>query len=429
MRKIFSHSLIFIITLLSLYLLLVAASAIPNDMIKANMEKSALSYKEKQAFSYDGETKLKDTADNYADAILLCVSWNMGDGSPFVSALDTKYNDGGDYGENAGFYLSVTQNEKPNTDYSRYWHGSAMLIRPLHLFSDVDGIKLMGLIFAILLAVIALIILIKHKHIMLGVSLALSLALVHIWNIRLSLEYQPAILIALLFCILFLIAERKSDNALTHLSVICGVAVAFFDFLTTETLTILLPLILTIAVRAKEQRCGDFKSCIRLLLFCLISWGIAYCLTFILKWSVASLATGENKFILALTSAEERFGSTAETNLNPIAAIFLAPLANLSTLFGSVVRVDIPRVVIGILLFAMIVISVVYLFGKKSTDKTPQKLLSILGMIVFVRFMILSNHSYLHEFFTYRALAAPILAVLAGLCISCTPSRKEAKKR
>ena len=155
MRKIFSHLLIFIITLLSLYLLLVAASAIPNDMIKANMEKSALSYKEKQAFSYDGETKLKDTADNYADAILLCVSWNMGEGSPFVSALDTKYNDGGDYGENAGFYLSVTQNEKPNTDYSRYWHGSAMLIRPLHLFSDVDGIKLMGLIFAILLAVIA----------------------------------------------------------------------------------------------------------------------------------------------------------------------------------------------------------------------------------------------------------------------------------
>lgn len=39
----------------------------------------------------------------------------------------------------------------------------------------------------------------------------------------------------------------------------------------------------------------------------------------------------------------------------------------------------------------------------------------ILGALPFVIFFLLNNHSYLHEFFTYRALASTILALFAML--------------
>lgn len=424
------HIIAFVCTVVSLWLLLVLSSSIPNNLIKNTIEKSALTYKNKEAFSSENGDKLNAVADNYADSILLNVTWNMGEGNPFISSLDTKYNDGGEYGENAGLYLSVTEGAKPNTDYTRYWHGSAMLLRPFHLVFSVDGIKLIGLIAALLLALLCILMLLQRKHYDLAISLALSLAAVHIWNIRLSLEYQPCFIICLIMCLLFLYFERKSTVFLTYLSVIGGTLVAFFDFLTTETMVILLPLILTFTVRAKENRLGDFKSNIKLLIKCGLCFLLAYGGTFIAKWAIASLVTGENKFILAFASAEERVGGSlaSEGVNNPIMQIILSPIANLTVLFGGISRIDIARVFIGLLLSVMVLGSVLYLFKKKTDNRTVLRLLAILGLVVFARYLVMSNHSYLHEFFTYRALVSPIMAIFSGIALSCAPSEKGAKK-
>jgi len=46
--------------------------------------------------------------------------------------------------------------------------------------------------------------------------------------------------------------------------------------------------------------------------------------------------------------------------------------------------------------------------------------------------MVLGNHSYLHEYFTYRALSATILALLTALLLRCAPIKNTApsgKKR
>ena len=37
----------------------------------------------------------------------------------------------------------------------------------------------------------------------------------------------------------------------------------------------------------------------------------------------------------------------------------------------------------------------------------------IIALLPLVRYLVLNNHSYLHTFFTYRALASTILAVFA----------------
>lgn len=409
---------VFAAVLLALWTALVAAAAIPNERIYDNMCESAMFFKDKPP--YVNESQLRLIQDNYADVILLNVTWNMGC-DPFVTVLNTEYYDGNDgttdYGENWGFYCVVEGTAEPNTDYSRYWHGMAALIRPFMLFTDIDGIKLIGTITAfVLLAVNAALLLKKRQYFAAGALVAAFLC-VHVWNIVLSLEYQPAVLVTLALLPLYILFE-KNDGALSIFAVISGVMIAFFDFLTCETLTILIPLIIVFIMRKQDNRLTGLRSNLLLALKCGAAWGLSYAGTFLVKWSAASLVTGENKFIKALASAELRMVGEAE-ELDPVAQFFLAPAANLSTLFGGYDRVEWGNIAAGLLISAVVLGAIFYLFRcREKFDRSFTLTMLIIGALPFVRFFLLNNHSYLHEFFTYRALASTILALFAGLWYS-----------
>lgn len=422
---------VFAVVLTALWAALVAAAAIPNERIYDNMYKSAMYFKDKPPYIYESQVRL--VQDNYADVILLNVTWNMGS-DPFVSTLNSAYYDGNDgevdYGENWGFYCAVN-GTPPNTDYSRYWHGTGAVIRPLLLFTDIQGIKLIGTITAFVLLAINLGLLLKKRQFFAAGALTAAFLSVHIWNVCLSLEYQPAIIITLLILPFFIIFE-KNDGALSVLSVISGVMIAFFDFLTCETLTIIIPLIIVFIMRKQEKRLPTLKNNLLLSLKCAVAWGLSYMGAYLVKWSAASLVTGENKFAAAISSVEERLVGEAE-ELDPVAQFFLAPLANISTLFYGGERVDPGALIGGIALCAVIFGAVFYLFrSPEKYDGGFAVLMLILGMVPILRYFVLNNHSYLHEFFTYRALASTVLAFFAVLWYSidfCPKKKKPPLKK
>ena len=408
---------VFAAVLLALWAALVAAAAIPNERIYDNMYESAFFFKDHAP--YVNESQLRLVQDNYADVILLNVTWNMGS-DPFVSTLNSAYYDGNDgttdYGENWGFYCTLA-GTPPNKDYSRYWHGMAALIRPFMLFTDIDGIKLIGTITAfVLLAVNTALLITKRQYFAAG-SLVAALMCVHVWNIGISLEYQPAVLVTLALLPLYILFE-KNDGALSIFAVISGVMIAFFDFLTCETLTILITITIAFIMRKQDNRLPGFRGCFMLTMKCGAAWFLSYSGAYIVKWSAASLVTGENKFAAALTSVEERLVGEAE-ELDPVAQFFLAPLANISTLFGGYDRVSWGNIAAGLIISAVVLGAVFYLFrSSEKYDRSFSLMMLILGALPFVRFFVLNNHSYLHEFFTYRALASTILALFAMLWYS-----------
>ena len=410
---------VFAAVILALWAGLTAAAAIPNELIYDNMLASAMFFKDKPPFSDDPQMRL--VQDNFADSILLNVTWNMGGGDPFTSALNTRFYDGNDgtndYGENWGLYCAVEGIAQPNTDYTRYWHGMGAVIRPFMLFTDMVGIKLIGVITAfVLLAVNAALLLKKRQYFAAG-ALVAAFSCVHVWNIHLSLEYQPAVLVTLLLLPLYILLE-KNDSALSILTVISGVMIAFFDFLTCETLTILIPLLIVFIMRKQENRLPDFKGCFLLTLKCGGAWLLSYAGAYLVKWSAVSIVTGENKFTAALTSVEERMVGEAE-QLSPVEQFFLAPAANISTLFGGTGRIDWGAFAGGLVISALVFGAVFYLFRcREKFDRSFTLTMLTLGALPFVRFFLLNNHSYLHEFFTYRALASTILALLAALWYS-----------
>jgi len=428
--KITKYIAVFAVTLLVLWLLLFLSALIPNEAIQENMEKSALSYKQRDAFEFTNGSRFHSIADHYADSIWLNISWNMGEGSALRSSVQTDYYNDEQLGVNASLYLTVTEGRQPNTDYTRYWHGTAMFIRAGHLFTDVEGVKLIGFAVFLLFTGVTLLTLIRRKHWDLAAILALSLAAVQIWNIRLCMEYQPPFLLAAVFIPVFLKKERRGDNWLEVLSIISGVAVAFFDFLTTETVAILLPLALVLAVRAKENRLGSLKATLLLLLKCGICWLCAYGGAFIVKWIAAGIVTGENAFALAFSSAQVHAlgGNMQSIDLeNRPEHFFSGLLANLTVLFGGTERLQFGRVAFSMVGCLLLIFSVWYMFRKKERSGEAIPLL-ILGGLVFVRMFALNNHSYVHEFFVYRALVTPIFALLTAVWLNIELPHKKRRR-
>ena len=420
------HILVFIAVMIMLYLFMVLMAAIPNTAISSNMRSSAMRYANADRYTFTEDGNLQNVTDNHADIMWLNISWHMGGRNVFVSALDSEYYDDPKYSDTVELLLTVTKDAPANAAYTRYWHGTAGLLRFLHLFTDIQGIKTIGFLVLVLLIWNTLRQLLRHGHWDLGLCLAISLFLVQVWNLRLSVEYLPCFLICFALCPVFLRLERRGNYYVELLSVVSGTLTAFFDFLTTETVTILIPLILLIAVRSKERRLSSPRRIFHLLLHCGLCWMIAYAGTFLLKWTAVSVITGVDHFGMALDSAAKRVSGTVVTGLvRKKPGVFMGIAANLSAFFQGSSRTAY-RQVIAYLILILLLILVVYRLNQTSDKLRPGTVfLLLLGSLVLLRFGILANHSYMHAFFTYRALVSTVMAVLAVITLNLWPQKKQ----
>ena len=417
---------VFAALLLLLYLLLVCTAAIPNSAILKRMHQSAYSLSNEDSYRLPEDQQYQNITDNLADQMWLNIGWHMGNGNPFVSALDTQYYDGELYGPAIGLYMSVTRGHAANTGYTRYWHGTAGLIRVLHLFTDLHGIKILGMLCLVLLLGRTLWVLIRASHWDLGLCLLISLLLVQFWNLRLSMEYQPCFLICFALCPAYLRSERQGCFYLNLLAIVSGTLTAFFDFLTTETVTILIPLILVIAIRSRECRLGSPRKTFRLLLHCGLCWSLAYLGTFLVKWIAVSLATGQNHFTAAMTSAGQRIGgAVTDGTANKMPGMLMSIGANLSALFEGTSRMEYRMVISNLIIIAVLMVVVYHMYRVRRRLRPGTGFILVLGCLVLLRYGILANHSYLHSFFTYRAMASTILAVLVSMLINLQAQKRE----
>ena len=150
-------------------------------------------------------------------------------------------------------------------------------------------------------------------------------------------------------------------------------------------------------------------------------WFVAYGLTIAFKWFLASIIVGENKLILAMESVQERVNGTVgfQGNGTSIAQIFAAPAANLTVLFGGEKRMEFMPLLSGIVF--IVVYIMIFIIGSKKVageKKLAMGMLFGLGGLVILRYMILSNHSYLHAFFTYRGLVSMLMALLTMVILN-----------
>ena len=65
----------------------------------------------------------------------------------------------------------------------------------------------------------------------------------------------------------------------------------------------------------------------------------------------------------------------------------------------------------GDVILILILLSIFYVYKKKHIRKDYVLLYAVLGLVPYIRFAVLYDHSFFHFFFTYRAQMATILAI------------------
>ncbi len=386
--------------------LLCAAAAIPASALTANL----LTSSDRLAIHAPHEKTVKSlyysTCDNFADAVLLGIAANMSQGDVLRTALNTRYYDDG-YGPAVGIRASVN-GAAANVDYTRYWHGTLVFVRPLLAVTDLRGIRILGAAAISLLFLADCVWLMRGKHRAACVILIASAVLIHLPFALTTVEYM-SVFVILLAVLPFYVRFAADPGKLVLLSAGVGTLTAFFDFLTAETLTLLVPLLMAFFVRAEQGELPDEKQSLRLTIGCGAAWGCAYLASFAAKWALASLALGTDVSGAAMDAAGVRFTGDADGITSVPVMLVTALGANLSRLVPTAERCSVIGILVWLLLFGAVC---VFLWRYNPRQHNLPKCTILIAVLPLLRFAVLMNHSLLHSFFTYRALMATIMAVL-----------------
>lgn len=403
LRHTLKYIVIFLLVVALLTALLVLSACIPKSAIRENTLESAQYLCKGELFGTVVEGVEGSKIDRYADSILLSIAWQYDSTDPLRSVMLSSYYHTKYQNENENLLDAVAENLAPNQQYLRYWHGSNAIVRLLLLVCSIEQIYLLGGITMALLTAWLLALLCKQKYYIPACGIGLGLVMTASWFVPLSLEYTWTYLLMLAGSAVAV--KLTCAGKWQHLGVfflLSGMLTNYLDFLTTETLTLLVPLLLVLwidhhvrrqAVRSMAVNAGKAA----------LAWLFGYGGMWITKWLLASLVLGENVLPYVTGHIQQRVGrgglqlmlSAVARNMKCLFLLEYGPVGVLAT--------------IGIMLILMYV---GFVYHKDRINKPWILLLFIIGTVPYIRYMVLSNHAYLHFFFTYRAQMAAIVALV-----------------
>ena len=404
-KKIFFYITLLLAALTLELLLLTAVSSLPKALIRENVLVSAEYLCEKAPFFHLSSKDSASRIDRYADAILLNLAWSVDTNSPLLSAVSSAYYHDEYANENTNLLYAVTNDTTPTYEYMRYWHGSLVLVRPLLILFSIKEIYILCAITLLALMSIAAYSIYRNYGKAVLCCFLISACVCSIWYVPFSLEYMPTFLISFTSVPVTIALLKKFPEKLGCLFFILGNLTAYTDFLTTETLTCLLPMILILL--------PEHKINTKPINLCLKSggiWLLGYCGTWISKWLLYSALTGKNGLADALTQTAYRTGGEVVQG-GLITQIFGALVRNLRCLFPFSLVKDSAGMV-TVVIFLIITGMIFYLVKKQKNMPSVVFVLWLIGCIPYIRYVILSNHSFIHYFFTHRAQFSSVFCLL-----------------
>ncbi len=394
---------LFFISVMILCGLLVLSAKIPVSDIEKNMMTSSEYLVEHDLFDDMINNLDSSKIDRYADSILLNIAYHYDSERPLASVMESSYYYDMFEQENYNLFLSVKNGLAANKQYIRYWHGSILLVRPLMIMLNLRQIYWLNGILLLTLTAILIFLLFRKKAYAPAIGIIIGEVLTSFWFVPFSLEYTWMCLLMLIQAIVVVCLfskKEKKDIFVTTFFLISGILTSFFDFLTTETMTLLMPLLLVIWLE-KE----DGKKYGKKVLKIILSWGIGYVFMWVAKWILASIVLSENVMPYVTEHISERLGGDLGISLGDsiLGALFRNMGCMLPFDFGP------GGAFLGIAII-IIVLYFGYVYRKEKIDKIVIWYLAI-GLLPYIRYLVLHNHSYIHYFFTFRAQIATIMAL------------------
>ena len=382
-------------------LLLCGVYLLPTEPMERNVRKSAelLEHEGTYPALYSWCTS---TLDNFTDAYMLLEASDHSEGTVLERALR---NDPG---------ICVRDPRKVLTDhyieeeplqesvgYPRYWHGYEIWLKPLLSLTDYAGIRMIRFFYQMGLMILTCILLWRKK--MKRAILPLALCYLMMMPVVLARNMEMSGCFGVTLWTLIVLLLLKDNRKVPFLFLFAGITTAFFDFSTYPTLTFTMPAVLHFTMNPPENWKDTLRRFVRIGFY----WVVGFAGMWAMKWTLATLVTGENVFADALNQIQVR---TSDMHQDYVTHVSYFECAARNILWF--VRTPATALV------GLFCVWCVLPFGKKGKGgygggKTLPVLPYVLAALVpFAWFAVTINHSYMHIFFVCKTLAGPAFAVM-----------------
>lgn len=281
-------------------------------------------------------------------------------------------------------------------NYARYWHGYLIVLKPLLIFTDIQGIRIINM-FVFYSLVMYLLIKLKEitESYLFPLSLLIGLIMCYIYIIPISMQYMSVFIITFV-CSLLVLNNVGNIKKLYLIFFIVGSFVNFFDFLTAPMVSMGVPIIIYIYLCYNKKTTSNImKDVIMLSIF----WCLGYGFTWISKWIMGTLILNRNIITEGIKQSLFRINGSVEYVLDYRKMFH----DNLLTFFGKK-EFFYSYIVIVSLSFLILCLKL----RKKICNFLP---LIFVILYPFIWLVVLGNHSQIHYYMTYRNLLIFFLAM------------------
>lgn len=429
-KEILKYVGIFIVAIVILLILIVLAAKIPKKYVDENL-KDAVAYFEENPDEISGVEKNKYLwTYPHADQIALNIIYCLDENNSLASIMESKYYSK-DFNDTSNLkYVELVRNDlEPNAQYLRYWQGQILFLKPLLVFLTLEQIYILNIVVLIILLLLLFGVLIKYKYWSIVLSLVIGLIMTASWVIPNTIAYMATYVIMIIACFFAVIIEQKElgNNKLYILFFVTGILTCFFDVLTTEIITLLVPLLIVLTMRMKNKKFDCLKEQFKFLVKSGTLWFIAYVCTWLAKWILASIILNLNAFDYVKNQAMQRVNGTIGSWSN-FEIMLMAIRNNFYNLVPIYNIAEKSKYLILIIIIPILSI-ILTMDGKDNRKMSYLLLMAIIALIPYARYAILSNHSFLHSFFTFRCQLSTIMCIILVFvnCMDINKMFKEVK--
>lgn len=323
-------------------------------------------------------------------------------------------------------YYNPIQAAMSINQYPRYWHGYQLLLRPLTVVFQVQELRYLGMLTFHLLFFWSAWLMAKKTKPLYAMFYVLTVASGYVVFLPVCFQFLTTFLV--LFVSLIVLLRRYDKNKplpavkwMLYFFVV-GMVENFFDFLTYPILTLGIPLVLLLWLRVRDEQ-ADFRSNFWFMFKASLTWFFGYALTWISKWLLSAAILGVRYFWRTMSVVQYRLEGSEEEPLDRIGTIQRNLKAWLNVQDGGVISWS------KIALLILIVAVVLIIWRKLKDWKTVGAYLPILFVAAYpyIWYLVMSNHSQIHYWYTYRAQLAALFAGLVFLAAILRERKPEEK--
>lgn len=401
-RKILKYLLCYFILVAIFFTLIVFSYLLPNNRIRKHVSESVPILKS-EGLSYSPLfDEIGGTLDTHTDALMLNIAMNKGiNKNAIKNAVENSFYEDETQGGISSLESALSKDVN-NHEYSRYWHGIQVFLRPLLIFLNYTEIRYLLMIVICCLSAIVFSMLGKQLGTKYAIAFAISISMMFVALIPASLQYSSIFIVMLLSIISVLkLYKHNKQKQIGLLFFIIGAVTTYFDLLTYPLVTFGFPMILVILLEKDNNQ--KILNQIILVIKLGIIWCLGYGLLFFTKWVLASIILHRDAIKLALDQILFRVNGDEKYPVNRIDTI----RSNFTYFFVPVAK--------KVLTFITIIWGILLIKYRKNIKKNCKCIIPILfvAIIPYVWYFVFAGHSGIHAWFTYKIQAITVFALLS----------------